>query len=265
MHISSAIPCILIILALITGSVAAPAGGPGEDLLDTVSRSLLSSLDTVDQNMTTIAREYSETDGEDAPESVVSPGQINQPGWGGVILTTGDRTDTMLNPSVITGPLSSTILEDPAIQDSIRYIRPKMGMVRDISAVDQGVTIVRPAVVKDRIGAAVALIIPWSLGESVIRPVVNGTANLSIVMQSDGTILYTTHPTELTKVPPENFLTEFATFHDIRNAMIQEKEGTMIYELWRAEPGDPRSRNASWKTIDLHGTEWRVMIADAIT
>ena len=236
----------------------------GSVLLTTVSNALLKSLDTIDQNLSAIATVFGEADANSTLDSIVDEKQIDKPGWAGVILIAGDKTYTTLNPSVITGPLNTSITDDPAIRDSIKYIKPKMGAIRDISDVDQGVAISRPAVVGDLIGSAVALIIPWSLCESVIRPRINGTNTLSVVMQKDGTILYTSHPTELTKVPPDTFLTEFPTFRDVQTAMKKEKEGHIIYELWRAERTDPHAREAYWNTIYLHGNEWRVLVASAI-
>jgi len=85
-----------------------------------------------------------------------------------------------------------------------------------------------------------------------------------MVMQPDGTILYTSHPMELTKIPPENFLTEFPTFRDVKTAMMDKKEGHIVYELWRADRTEPSSREAYWNTINLHGNEWRVLIANPL-
>lgn len=231
-------------------------------LLTPVSTSLQKALTIIDQNLSVIASEFGETGVNSTPESLVNATQIDQSGWAGVILINGSKTYNTLNPSVITGTLNTSIAEDATIQDSLKYLKPKMSNIMDISDVDEGVVISRPTVVGENIGTAVALIIPWSLCEAVIRPVINGTDNLSVVMQGDGTILYTSHPTELTKVPPEMFMTEFATFKDVQKAMTTEKEGHMFYELWRAERGDPLAREAFWTTIDLHGTEWRVMIAE---
>ncbi|MDD1727799.1 MAG: hypothetical protein LUQ50_01860 [Methanospirillum sp.] len=58
-------------------------------------------------------------------------------------------------------------------------------------------------------------------------------------------------------------VTEFPTIRDVKQVMMIRKEGHISYELWHADPAEPKGREAYWNTIDLHGTKWRVLIAEA--
>lgn len=255
----------LVVILLIATACAEETTEESEpDYLEPVSATIQTSLTTIDQNLSVMAQKFGDSGGDHTPETVVSRDEINRPGFAGVILICAENSSAVINPSMITGTLNESLALDPAVQDSIRYLKPKMGVIRDISDVDEGVIISRPTLVGDVIGSAAALIIPWSLGEAEIRPILNGTDNLALIMQGDGTILYTSHPTELQKVPPENFMTEFPTFRDVKNAMITEKEGSITYELWRADRDSPKARNAHWNTVNLHGTEWRILVASPV-
>lgn len=133
-----------------------------------------------------------------------------------------------------------------------------------IGDASQVVMITIPTVVDDNIGVAIAFVLPWAFCDVIVSQELNGTDTIGVVMQPDGTILYASAPMELNKIPPDNFMTEFPTFRDVKNSMKTEKEGHVSYELWRPDPTEPQGRNAYWSTIDMHGSEWRVMIADAI-
>ncbi len=269
MHNPSKITCMgvlfLLVILLIGPACAEDAPDQSEpDFLEPVSTTIQTSLNSIDRNLSVMAQKFGESGADNTPEAVVSRDEINRPGFAGVILICGENTSAVVNPSIITGTLNESLALDPAVQDSIRYIKPKMGLIRDISDVDEGVLISRPTLVDDLIGSAAALIIPWSLGEAEIRPLINGTDNLALIMQGDGTVLYTSHPTELQKVPPENFMTEFPTFRDVKTAMMTEKEGQVTYELWRPDRDSPKARNANWNTVNLHGTEWRILVASPV-
>lgn len=237
----------------------------GEDRLSSVSTALSHALDEVDANLTGTAGAFSAADMKKATaNAIVAPFTVDRPGWEGVVLLIGDTVLTSLNESVIPQPLNTAVLKDTAILDSIKRINPRMSQDRIIGNSVQVVMISRPAVVNDNIGAAVAFLSPGQFCNGVIQPLLNGTDTMGLVMQVDGTILYATSPEELTKIPPENMLTEVPTFRDVKTAMMTEKSGHMIYEYWHGDQNDPKAREAYWETVNLHGTEWRVLVAPAI-
>ncbi|MFH0968234.1 MAG: hypothetical protein V1862_11185 [Methanobacteriota archaeon] len=256
----------LITIHMITGSIIAdPASGSGELILSSVCDSLNHSLNQIDQNLAKIAGVFRTSDMRNTSASdIIGPYQIDQEGLGGIILFVGDTVYPSLNSSAMKKPFDSSILQDMAINDSIRYIKPKMSQEIEITDSKPIIMISRPTVIDDIIGAAVAILIPWSFCDAIVQPRINGTNILCIVMQLDGIILYSSSSGELAKIPPENFLTEFPTFRDVKRAMIAEKDGHMNYELWRADRSEPKARDAYWSTITLHGTEWRVMIAEPV-
>ncbi len=254
---------LIAIQVIIGNGYATETSGTGEYLLSSISTSLDHSLEQIDQNLTGIAGAFGISDmGNISASDIISPYQMNQEGLEGFILFDGDTIYPLLNSSSIKTPFDPSLLQDSAINNSIRYIKPKLSQEKEMFDSKRVVMISRPAVVNDRIGAAIALLIPWSFCDALIQPRINGTHSLCVIMQLDGTILYSSDTDELTKIPPENFLTEFPTFRDVKTAMISQKGGSLRYELWRADRSEPKSRTAYWDTINLHGTEWRVMVAE---
>lgn len=260
----------LILITLISSLMVLPTGADpiapsGTDLLARVTSSLSDSLDQVDSNLSGIAGAFGATSMNNASgKAIVSPYRMNIPGLAGIVLIAGDKNIAVLNESYLKQPLPSIVLNETSVSDSVKYIKPRMSNAVFIPDVGQIVMITRPTVVDDLIGAAITLLLPASFCEAIISPEINGTDAISVVMQPDGTILYSSAPTEMIKIPPDNFLTEFPTFRDVKKAMMTEKEGHISYELWRADPAEPHGRNGYWSTINLHGTEWRVLIAEAI-
>lgn len=264
------LPAMIITIAVFTGYFISTVSGEqvdqtGQDRLSAVSTALSDALDEVDANLTLTAGAFSATDGNNINQNViVKPYRIPNPGWAGVILLVGETVVPDLNQSVMNGPFNPVLLKDPAVVNSLTSIKPTMSSGMIMGDATRGVLISRPAVVDDDIGAAVAVIIPDQFCNEIISPVLAEADSMCLIMQTDGTILYTTHPVELDHIPPEHILTEFPTFRDVKTAMLTQKTGHLIYEFWHGSPDEPRARDAYWETISLHGTEWRVLIADAI-
>jgi hypothetical protein len=256
---------IIVILVMPCSTPAMASTVSGEALLSSVSNSLYHSLDRIDQNLTGIARVFGTSDMKNTSAAdIISPYMITREGLAGFLLYTGDTIYPSLHASYLKEPLDPSLLQDSAIRHSITYIKPKMSSIKESGDAQPVIMISRPTVVGDLIGSAIALLVPGPFCEAIIKPRINGTNNMCMVMQPDGKILYTSHPGELTKVPPENFSTLFSTFTDVKTAMSAQKEGHMDYELWRADRSGPNARKAHWNTISLHGTEWRVMVAEPV-
>ena len=237
----------------------------GEELLSTVSNAVSDALVEADTNLTEIAGAFSVTDSKKTTaDAIIGKNRIENPGWGGVVLLADGTTLTSLNTSLIPDPLNEAVLKDKAVTDSITYLKPKMSKDRIVGNSVQAIMISRPAIVNDKAGAAIGFMVPAQYLNGIVQPLINDTDAMSLVMQDDGTILYASSPMELTKIPPENILTEAPTYRDVKNAMMTEKSGHMIYEFWHGDQNDPRAREAYWNTVSLHGTEWRVLVAPAI-
>lgn len=263
--LSAMVTAVLIAGLVITGASGEPVGQTGEDRLSAVSTALSDALDEVDANLTLTAGAFSATDENKIDKNVIiDPYRINNTGWAGVVLQIGNTVVTDLNQSVMNGPFNPELLKDLAVVNSVALIKPTMSAGLVIGDATRGILISRPAVVDDTVGAAVAVIIPDQFCKEILSPVLAEADTMSLVMQADGTILYATHPSELDHIPPEHILTEFPTFRDVKTAMLTQKSGHTIYEFWHGSPDEPRAREAFWETISLHGTEWRVLIADAI-
>ncbi|HWQ66079.1 MAG TPA: hypothetical protein VN372_04320 [Methanospirillum sp.] len=238
---------------------------PGQITLETFSTALTESLDLLDQSVNSVAGEFGVADMNiTSAESIVTKNKINTPGYAGIVLVNQNRVLPSLNPTYFTGPFDTGILNNAAVKDSVQYLKPRMSKEFEVAGSERMAMIIRPVPVGDGIGAAVLLVVPWAFIDGVTQPLINGTSIQCVVMQPDGTVLYASKPMELTKIPPETFSTEFSTFRDVKNAMMTQKEGTSVYELWRGDRTDPKVREAYWNTITLHNNDWRVMVAEVI-
>nr|WP_319540341.1 hypothetical protein [uncultured Methanospirillum sp.] len=262
------IPLIIILLSssLFIGSAAADQVNPsGIDLLGNVSSSLSDTLEAVDSNISETAGVFSgESLKTASAEKIVSRNRMNIPGWVGVVLVAGNTTLSSLNESYFNPEQISAITSDPSVLNVITVLKPRTGNATPRKDGDHMILVIRPAVVDDQNGAAIAVLLTSPFCDAVIGPLVNGTDAIAMVMQPDGKILYVSDSSEEDKIPPDNYLTEYPTFRDVKNAMMKEKEGSISYELWRPDPTEPKGREAYWNTINLNGAEWRVLIAQAI-
>lgn len=258
----------LILLSTIVIPVAVMADdGSDNRILTSVRDTMDQSLEQIDANLTEIAGVFGTADmSKTTADAIVRPYQKNQDGIGGVILVNGETRFTVLNPQYLdNSSFDASLLDDMTVNYTLTNLRPAMSQARETINGTRVVMISRPALVGDRIGAAITLIIPEEFCRALLKPYINGTTVQGVVMQPDGTILYAILPDELKNTPPENFLTEYPTFRDVKNAMMTSAEGKMGYELWRIEnSAEPVAREASWSTVNIHGNEWRVMIAEPV-
>ena len=255
-----------LLCSLIAGSCCADQVNlSGTDLLSNVSSSLSNSLDEVDRNLSETAGSFSAGSIKTASaETIVAPHRMKIPGWAGVVLVRDNTTLAALNGSYLNQPVEPLITSNPSVQHAIEVLKPGMSNATSLADGDHMILITRPAVIDEKNGAAVVVLETTPFCNAVIRPIIQNSDTTCIVMQSDGTILYASDAEELDKIPPDNFVTEFPTFRDVKKAMMTGKEGHISYELWHADPTEPKGREAYWNTIELHGTEWRVLIAEAI-
>ncbi|HWQ64294.1 MAG TPA: hypothetical protein VN429_07740 [Methanospirillum sp.] len=261
------IPLIVILLfcGLFTGSALADQINlSGTDLLSKVSSSLSNALDEVDSNISDTAGVFSgETLKTASAEKIVAKNRMNIPGWAGVVLMAGNTTLTTLNESYASPDKIEIIKRDPSVLNAIAILKPRTGNANP-RAGDNMILVTRPAVVDEQNGAAIAVLLSSPFCKAVIDPQIKDTDAIAMVMQPDGTILYISDSSEMDKIPPDNYVTEYPSFRDVKKAMIKEKEGHISYELWRPDPTEPKGREAYWNTIYQNGAEWRVLIAQAI-
>ncbi|PWR74691.1 hypothetical protein [Methanospirillum lacunae] len=261
------IPLIAILLfcGLFPGSALADQVNlSGTDLLSKVSSSLSNALDEVDSNISDTAGVFSgETLKTASAEKIVARNKMNIPGCAGIVLVAGNTTLNTLNESYINPQQIETIKSDPSVLNAIAILKPRTGNANP-RAGDNMILVTRPAVVDEQNGAAIAVLLSAPFCKAVFDPQVKDTDAIAMVMQPDGTILYISDSSEMDKIPPDNYVTEYPSFRDVKNAMIKEKEGHISYELWRPDPTEPKGREAYWDTIYQNGAEWRVLVAQAI-
>ncbi len=110
-------------------------------------------------------------------------------------------------------------------------------------------------------GSVSILIRPESLLSSIITPVLMGMPVESFVMQTDGRILYDENKEEVGRMLLEDPMYKpFPQLVALGSLISREKTGAGSYEFRQKGTGKLVKKDAHWKTVRLHGTEWRVVV-----
>ncbi|MDD5170107.1 MAG: BMP family ABC transporter substrate-binding protein [Syntrophales bacterium] len=113
-------------------------------------------------------------------------------------------------------------------------------------------------------GSLSALFAPRFLLSGIIGPV---SANLPVdifLMQTDGLVIYDADTKQIgLNVFSDPFYKPFPQLLALAGKVAAKKEGTGTYRFYQKGTGTPVTEIAYWKTVTLHGTEWRLVITCA--
>lgn len=113
-------------------------------------------------------------------------------------------------------------------------------------------------------GSVAALFAPEYLLENIVGPVASNLPIDIILMQKDGLMIYAFHTDRIGR----NIFTEprYQASPEMIAAvrlMVAEEEGSSVFRLNRKGAKTPETRTAYWRTVGLHGTQWRLVITCA--
>ncbi|HII07414.1 MAG TPA: hypothetical protein HA349_08930, partial [Methanotrichaceae archaeon] len=84
-------------------------------------------------------------------------------------------------------------------------------------------------------------------------------------MQTDGEILYDPDPEEVGKnLFSDPLYKPYVQLLSLGERIASEKSGNGTYEFLGPGLTDPLVKSASWTTVGLHGTEWRLAVVHAV-
>ena len=117
----------------------------------------------------------------------------------------------------------------------------------------------------EMIGSVSMLILPESLLATCITPEVTGFPVDVWVMQKDGRILYDPDAEEIGRNLFEDPIYQpFAQLLALGERIAAERSGFGNYEFFGSGFSAPVKKNASWVTVGLHGTEWRLVVTHVV-
>ena len=113
-------------------------------------------------------------------------------------------------------------------------------------------------------GSVSALFTPEYLLANIIGPV---SSNLPIdifLMQTDGQVIYDADPKQIgLNVFNDPFYQPFPELLALARKVAVDQAGTGVYRFYQKGTGALTTEVAYWRTIALHGTEWRIVITCA--
>ena len=84
-------------------------------------------------------------------------------------------------------------------------------------------------------------------------------------MQTDGLILYDPDPEEVGRnLFQDPLYKPYVQLLSLGERIASERSGSGVYEFLGPGLTDPVVKSASWATVGLHGTEWRLVVVRVI-
>jgi hypothetical protein len=83
-----------------------------------------------------------------------------------------------------------------------------------------------------------------------------------VVMDAEGMIIGTSDMDEVLNVPPEDVLTEFPTFRDVKLLMLSVWSGYTSYDVWGTAG---TVRTGSWSSVRFYNQVYRILLAGKIS
>ncbi len=117
----------------------------------------------------------------------------------------------------------------------------------------------------EMIGSVSMLIRPESFLSTLIAPEVQGLPIDAWVMQLDGLILYDPDEEEIGRNLFEDPIYQpFPQLLTVGHEITANESGTGIYEFFGTGMSAPVKKEASWCSVGLHGTNWRVVATQVV-
>lgn len=114
------------------------------------------------------------------------------------------------------------------------------------------------------IGSISALFSPEYLLASIIGPISSNLPVDIFLMQTDGLVLYDADPKQVgLNVFTDPMYRPFPELRALAERVAAEREGTGEYRFLEKGAGPATIEVAFWRTVDVHGTEWRLVITCA--
>ncbi len=82
-----------------------------------------------------------------------------------------------------------------------------------------------------------------------------------MLMQVDGTILYDSDPEQIGRNTfTDPIYADFTSLLALAQQVVDEPVGTGSYQFSAIDSGEIITKDAIWRTVELHGTQWRVVL-----
>lgn len=121
-----------------------------------------------------------------------------------------------------------------------------------------GRDLVWPVRTKQGIGSLVIHIHDTNFGDMVAKKAGLNPDVFAVLMDLDGNVLWCSDYGELNSVPPENVLTEFPTFREVKDLVRYAWTGKTVYDVWNSKG---IVRTGAWSAVQVYDQVYRVFVA----
>lgn len=100
--------------------------------------------------------------------------------------------------------------------------------------------------------------------EKIVKPIIAGMPVEVWGMQTDGVIVYDADSYEIGKnLFTDELYKPYGDLIKLGERMIKEKKGTGLYKFYKQGEKKEVLKYTYWATVDLHSTEWRIVLVHA--
>ncbi|HPC85105.1 MAG TPA: BMP family ABC transporter substrate-binding protein [Smithellaceae bacterium] len=113
-------------------------------------------------------------------------------------------------------------------------------------------------------GSVSALFAPEYLLSSIIGPIAANIPVSIFLMQTDGLFIYDVDSKQIgLNIFTDPLYQRFPELIKLCRRMADVREGSGVYRFYRKVGEEPMAKTVEWRTVELHGTPWRLAVAFA--
>jgi hypothetical protein len=281
-HANLMVVIFMLALILAAGCIGpAPAPAPGvtptaqinqsaaETVLVQFTYEVNATLQEIDRALASAATELGNTgiSGPEANETLARLAASSPYAVDAVTISADGRIAAVM-PEQYWGAVGVEVGNESHNQQALREKRPLMTAVFPAEEGFDAVSIRRPVWNSTGafLGLATVLVNPSQLLAEHADRALAGTGFTAWAIQTDGFLIYDRDPSELVG---HNLFTDplFADYPDLvalATLMAAEPSGTGTYTFTPTGGGPPVTKEAVWATVELHGTGWRLVVAEEV-
>lgn len=256
----------LLFCIAITSNVYSQSAGEVPPALLALQKSVASLFDTIDDNMSKAAKKLSKTTFDDPEARIILLGLCGAHPYAvdcalvdtkGRMVTVEPAKYKKWEGADISKQEQVILLHKTKNPVSSKVFRS----VEGLDAIDIEYPVFSPG--NDLIGSVSMLIKPEEFlfkAFDSIGPALKGQTREIWVMQSDGLILFDPGIEDIGRMLlNENVPKAPHELFPVGKRIVQQKEGSALYRYVKKGISEPSKKQASWVTVSLYGTEWRLI------
>lgn len=235
-----------------------------EQALGNVTGSVQSALDRLDFTISDAAGALGTTGlAGPAADAVLAKAADSHPAVMNAITYDQDGTVLAAEPGEAKVLVGQDLIGYAIVQKAVTEREPLMSELLLLAEGGDGVVIAHPVFSMDKEFAGVVSM-AFS-PDALVRPIADSTASGTpysfMVAQPGGRVLYDPDPEEVGRETfNETLYAEFPEILDLARNYAAHRTGYDTYSFHRTGSGEVVSKETFWDTVELHGTEWRVLV-----